>query len=180
MEKPHQEKKRWDIGVMYRRFSFSWSRRQKCKKSRKIKGKWMLLLQLAAFALHLIARGRSPRWKLESLKVMRWKTSGCENLIFQKELSASHIWVPLCPSLPSLPPALDSFTFRNRTEEAEPTQSRVLLTGTCHAGQVNWACGISEMLLISLCSTKLSNLQMAKIKIGSLGTGSQHLKGIYD
>lgn len=165
---------------MYRRFSFSWSRRQKWKKSRKIKGKWMLLLQLAAFALHLFARGRSPRWKLESLKARRWKTSGCENLILQKELFASHIWVLLCPSPPSLPPALDSLTFGNRTEEAELTQSWVLLTGTCHAGQVSRGCGISEMLLISLCSTKLSNLHKAKIKIKSLGTGSEHLKGIYE
>lgn len=42
------------------------------KEIQKNKGKkLMLLLQVAAFAVHLIARGRSPGWKLESMKAMR-------------------------------------------------------------------------------------------------------------
>lgn len=166
---------------MYRRFSFSWSRRKKWKKSRKIKEKLMLLLQVAAFVLRLIARGRSPGWKLESMKAMRWKTSECENLIFQKEWPASHIWVPLCPSQPSLPPPLGLIHIQ-KLNGGDWTYSVLgpSVTGTCHAGQVSWGCRISEMLLISLCSIKLSNLLMAKVKISSLGTGSQNLKGIYD
>lgn len=166
---------------MYRRFSFSWSQRQKWKKSRKIKEKLSATLTTCCICSSSPCPRKEPgvesrKHESDEMKNLKmWKLDISEGIVCKSHLSS------LCPSQPSLPPALGLIYIwkQNRGGWTNSVLGPSVL-GTCHAGQVSWGCGIPEMLLISLCSIRLPNLQMAKTKIGSLGTGSQNLKGIYD